>query len=226
MFWRDYEEIKEEDGVRYDGKRVRMRPFAMIGKSGDGKSLWTLTAEEAILDLNQPIGLSNKQSSEGIKVEHAVVERDVRIRDDRGTPLVPADDMNIGPMTYLEYDDAKHLITSSSHVVMQDPDQTTIGDGLEIKLRSPDPGTAAAQNSSASGFGGAEYAILEKNVRVTMRDVGNSGVLPGAAAKPAARPRTTVELTVDHDRPGCRPRRTTSPRRPTSRCRCTSSPTA
>ncbi len=200
MYWRDYEEVKEENGVRYDGKRVRMRPFAMISKTGDGKSLWTLTAEEAILDLNQPIGISNKQGSEAIKVEHAVVERDVRIRDDRGTPLDPADDLNIGSMTYLEYDEAKHLITTTSHVVMQDPDQTTIGDGLEIKLRSPDPNVAVAQNSSSSGFGGAEYAILEKNVRVTMRDVGNSGVLPGGGAKPARKTgggSTKVDLTVN-----------------------------
>src|SRR5262249_30078376 len=52
MYWREYEEVKEENGVHYDGKRVRMRPFAMISKAGDGKSIWRLTAEEAILDLN------------------------------------------------------------------------------------------------------------------------------------------------------------------------------
>ena len=43
--------------------------------------------------MNQPIGLSNKQSTESIKVEHAVIEGDVRIRDDRGTPAYLADDM-------------------------------------------------------------------------------------------------------------------------------------
>jgi hypothetical protein len=200
MYWQEYEEIKEENGVRYDGKRVRMRPFAMIGKSGDGKSIWRLIAESATLDLNQPIGISNKPNSEGIKVEHALVEGDVRIRDDHGTPLVLADDMNIGPMTYVDYDEAKRLITTESHVHIQDPDQTTYGDGLEILLRKPDPNVAVAQNSSSSGFGGAEYAILQKNVHVMMRDVGSSGVLPGGAPQPArktAGASTTVDLTVD-----------------------------
>ena len=72
MYWQEYEEIKEENGVRYDGKRVRMRPFAMIAKAGDGKGIWRLIAEEAILDLNQPIGISSNKSSEGIKVEQII----------------------------------------------------------------------------------------------------------------------------------------------------------
>ena len=37
MYALQYEEIKEENGVRYDGKRLRMKPFAMIWTSGDGK---------------------------------------------------------------------------------------------------------------------------------------------------------------------------------------------
>ena len=53
-----FDEIQEENGVRHDGKRLRMRPFAVIWISGDGKSVQRLTAESATIDLNQPIGWS------------------------------------------------------------------------------------------------------------------------------------------------------------------------
>lgn len=201
MYWQEYEEIKEENGVRYDGKRVRMHPFVMIGRSGDSKNILTLVSDVATLDLNQPIGLGNKPGSDGIKVEHALLEGNVRIRDDRGTPSDKSDDMRVEQMTYVDYDEAKRLITTESHVHIEDPDLKADGDGLEILLRKPDPTLAVSQSSSSSGFAGAEYAILQKNVHVVMRDVGNSGILPGAGAQaaPASRPAkaaTTVDLTV------------------------------
>ena len=196
MYWQEQEEIKEENGVKYDGKRVRLHPFVMIGRSG--KSIWVQTCDTATLDLNQPLGISSKQNSEGIKVEHALFEGDVRIRDNRGTPATQADDLTVGPMTYVEYDEAKRLITTESHVHIEDPDQKTDGDVLEILLRKPDPNLAVAQKSSSSGFAGAEYAILHKNVRVVMRDVGNSGFISSgpAPAKKSAGAATTGELTV------------------------------
>src|SRR5262249_54436623 len=36
MYTLDVKEIQEEDGVRYDGKRLRMTPVAIIWKSSDG----------------------------------------------------------------------------------------------------------------------------------------------------------------------------------------------
>ena len=198
MYALQYEEIKEENGVRYDGKRLRMKPFAMIWTSGDGKKIQRLTADSATLDLNQPIGLGNKQTSEGVKVLHAHIEGDVRIRDDRGTPVVLTDDMNVGPMTYLDFDDETQQITSESHVDIVNPDQTTIGDGLVIQLRKPDFEARPAQGSSSSGFGGVEFAILKKDVRVVMRDVGQSGMFPGSGPKAAtARKKSTTAKTVD-----------------------------
>jgi hypothetical protein len=201
MYWQNYEEIKEEDGVRYDGKRVRMWPFAMIGKSANGKNIWRLTADRATLDMNRPIGLGGKDS-EGTKVEHAYIEGDVRIRDDRATPSIVLDDLNIGPLTYLDYDDATRVIKTESHVIIVDPDQTTVGDGLFIQLRKPDLALAATQGSSSSGFSGVEYAILQKNPRVTLRDVGNSGFLPSSATQPAPSGKTgasakTVDVVAD-----------------------------
>ncbi len=187
--------LQEEEVPGYDGKRLHLYPFAMIWKSSDGKNIQMLTAESAILDLNQPIALSSKQNTEGLKVKHAHIERDVRIRDDRGTPLLLADDMNIGPMTYLDFDDATQQITTESHVVIVDPDQTIIGDGLVIQLRRPDPD--GLPSSSSGGFGGVEYAILMKNHRVTLRDVGESGVFPGNnSSKKAAAPTKAVQVAA------------------------------
>ena len=187
--------LQEEEVPGYDGKRLHLYPFAMIWKSSDGKNIQMLTAESAILDLNQPIALSSKQNTEGLKVKHAHIERNVRIRDDRGTPLLLADDMNIGPMTYLDFDDATQQITTESHVVIVDPDQTIIGDGLVIQLRRPDPD--GLPSSSSGGFGGVEYAILMKNHRVTLRDVGESGVFPGNnSSKKAAAPAKAVQVAA------------------------------
>ena len=45
MYCARVEEIQEENGVRYDGKRLQMKPFAMIWKSSDGKNIQMLTAE-------------------------------------------------------------------------------------------------------------------------------------------------------------------------------------
>ena len=52
-------------------------------------------------------------------------------------------------------------------------------------------------SSSSSGFGGVEYAILQKNPRVTLRDVGNSGVLGPAPAGKTATPAKDGDRKVD-----------------------------
>ncbi len=192
MFAIEVEEIQEENGIRYDGKRLKMKPFAMIWNSSDGKSHQMLTANRATLDMNQPVGLSNRQNNESVKVEHALIEGDVRIRDERGTPRNLADDMNV-TMNWVRYDEATQKITTESHVVFQDPDQTTIGDGMLIQLRKKDPNSPSGQSSS--GFEGAEFAILYKNVWVHMRDMGDSGVMPVATPKRKA-PAKVVEVKV------------------------------
>ncbi len=78
MYALEVEEIQEENGVRYDGKRMKMKPFAMISRSSDGKTTQTLTADKATLDMNQPVGLSSKQGSEAMKIMHAEIEGNVR----------------------------------------------------------------------------------------------------------------------------------------------------
>ena len=57
MYAQDMEQIQEENGVRYDGKRLRLKPFLVISKSRDGKKVQTITSDRAIIDLNQALEL-------------------------------------------------------------------------------------------------------------------------------------------------------------------------
>ena len=82
--------IVEEDGVKYDGKRVRMAPFALIWKSRDGRGTKTVLSDEAVFDLNEPLGLNTNPGGQSLKVKHAWIQRNVWIRDNRGTPRTPA----------------------------------------------------------------------------------------------------------------------------------------
>ena len=192
MYALEVEEIQEENGVRYDGKRLKMKPFAMIFESGDGKNHKMVTGDMATLDMNQPVGLSSKPGSDAMKILRALIEGNVRIRDDRATPTVPSDDMNIGPMTRLVFDDGTQQITTDSHVVVQDADQTTTGDGLMIQMRKKDPNDPAGRASS--GFEGAEYLILQKFPRVVLRDVGNSGVMPHSGPSKKSQKEAVVKV--------------------------------
>lgn len=203
MFSLKVDSVQEENGVRYNGKRLRLDRVAIIFRTNGGKSTMTVTADSATLDLNQAIALSSKTSGDGIKVVHAHFEGDVRIRDDRGTPADPADDLNVLPLAYLDFDDGTQQITTASQVVMIDPDQKTIGDGLEIQLRAQDP-RLTGSSSSSGGFAGVKYAILKKNVRVHMRDVGSSGFLPGTATASTQKTASgkVVEVTARTDRAG------------------------
>ena len=180
MYALDVEEIQEENGVRYDGKRLKMKPVAMIFESKDGRKHQTVTADHATVDLSQPLGLSSKQGNDAMRIVHALIEGDVRIRDNHGTPSNPLDDTNIGPMTHLVFDEDKHQFTTESQVVMRDSEQTTTGEGMLVQLRKKASIDNVAGQAS-TGFEGAEYLILFKNPRVTMRDVGNSGVMPGTS---------------------------------------------
>ncbi len=47
------------------------------------------------------------------------MEGNVHLRDDKGTPKT-ADDLRIGPLTWIEYDEAKGQINSDSDVVIED----------------------------------------------------------------------------------------------------------
>ena len=63
-------------------------------------------------------------SAEPLKIKHAHLEPNVWVRDDKGTPRDPNDDMNIGPLTTVDYEESTQQITTQldTYVVMQDPD--------------------------------------------------------------------------------------------------------
>ena len=89
------------------------------------RSLKTITSDKAVIDLDQPLGLANK-SDTPIHVIHAMIEGNVRLRDDKAT-RIPDDDLVIGPMAYIEYDEADLEIRSDREVVIQDVDMRVTG---------------------------------------------------------------------------------------------------
>ena len=101
---RSLEQVDEENGVRYDGKRIRLKPFLMISTSRDGKKTNTITSDVAIIDLNQPLGFIAGPDEEPLKVKHVHLEPNVLVRDNKGTPDDRNDDMKVASRT-LEYDE-------------------------------------------------------------------------------------------------------------------------
>ena len=197
MYSKNYKRPLEEDGVKYDGKRLRLRPAAIIWRARDGSSTKTVTAEEAIIDFNQALGFQTKPDAEPMVVKFARLERNVMIRDDRGTPGDPKDDMVIGPLTWVAFDDSKLQIYSDSDVRIVDRDTTITGQGMLIQLRpKSQPGPAVPK---ANGFEGAQSARLLKNVDVVFVDVGKTGILPGSVprAKRAGPGKVEVQAKVD-----------------------------
>jgi hypothetical protein len=186
--------VVEENGVRYDGKRMRMKPFLLITKSRDGKNTKTITADRAVFDLNAPLSFDANSGREPLKIKHAHLEPNVVIRDDKGTPNDPKDDMYTEPITTVDYEESTQQINTEldTHVVMRDPGMTAIGDGMLMQLRKTDPTEAGG----SSGFEGVERLDLLKNVVVIIRDVGNSGLLPGPAQNKKAGPKKGEATTA------------------------------
>ena len=181
MYAKEYERLD-------DGKRVLLKPFAIIWGGRDGKGLKTATSDEAVIDLDKAIGVVSGPGDSAMHVVHAQISGNVRIRDNKGTPDVLEDDLLIGPMPYVEYDEPSLQIRSDSDVVIQDRDMRVTGFGLRIILRPKGEG-------GPSGFNGAKTAILEKDIHIVIQDVGQSGVMPGKAmAPPGQMGRTQLDL--------------------------------
>ncbi|MEJ7640129.1 MAG: hypothetical protein WKF75_19730, partial [Singulisphaera sp.] len=181
MYAKEYERLN-------DGKRVRLRPFAIIWGARDGKGLKTATSDEAVIDLDKAIGVVSGPGDSAMHVVHAQISGDVRLRDNKGTPAILEDDLLIGPMPYIEYDEPSLQIRSDSDVVIQDRDMRITGFGLQILLRPREEG-------GPSGFNGAKTAFLKKDIHIVIQDVGPTGVLPGKAmAPPGPQGRTQLVL--------------------------------
>jgi len=175
----------ERDGVKFDGKRIEVDPAAVILQSPKGGSRRTMTSKKAVIDFNKPFGLNLKADAEPLSVDRAVLEREVLVRDDRGTPDDPSDDMVIGPINEVVYDGVHQVIRSDSDIVLVDRGLRVTGTGLEIQLstRAPERGS-----KGGPGIEGAQKITLLKNVRATFIDVGGGNVLPDVVggAKPGA----------------------------------------
>ena len=176
MYAQEMEQIQEENGVRYDGKRIRLKPFLAISTSRDGKKTQTITSDRAVIDLNQPLGFNAGTDGEALKVKHVLLEPNVVIHDNKGTPNDPTDDMTIGPLTTLEYDEPTQRITTDSHVVIRGL-QTWSRAATECwssSARTTPPRRATQPDSTASSTWNCF-----RNVHVVMHDVGKSGMMPG-----------------------------------------------
>ncbi len=165
-------------------------------RAKDGSSTKTVTAEEAIIDLNQPLSFNAKPDAEPIVVKHARLERNVMIRDDRGTLNDRTDDLLIGPLTWVEFDDNKLQLSSDSDVLIVDRDTRITGVGMLIKLRPKSE--SGLPGAHSAGFEGAQNAQLNQNVHVVFTDVSKTGILPDTAQTKRGEP-GTVEIQVQVD---------------------------
>ena len=192
MYFKDFERINE-------GKQIDFRPFAVSWGSREGKGLKTAISETARVDLDKPLNVALRPGSNALRVVHAKLEREVHIRDDKGT-ADRKDDLRIGPFTSIEYDEASLQITSDSQVIMDDRDLHLTGIGLMIQLRRREaPAHPETTNSvNTAGFDGAQTIIVKKNVFVAVQDVGNDGILPSPST-PGQRKKgkTPVEIRSD-----------------------------
>ncbi|WP_165247239.1 hypothetical protein [Paludisphaera soli] len=209
LFAAEFSRPIESGGVKFDGKRIEVKPAALVlGSPKKGGGTKTLTSESATIDFDKAFGLTLKPGESSPSVRYARLERDVMIKDDRGTPDDPKDDLIIGPLTDVEYidDGIAPLIRTNSDVVVVDRNLRVTGTGLEIQLRPKlDPN---APGGRASGFDGAQQLTLHKHVRTTFLDVGRTGMLPdleakgaAGAAKPVAAPAEPIPLDVQCDGP-------------------------
>lgn len=185
-----------------DGKLLIFWPFALIWVSRDGKDLKTATSDKAYILLDQAFDIVVKPGGGGeMRVVNARLEGNVRLRDDKGTANAD-DDLRISGqgdegLTYVEYDEAKQKITHDSFVTIEDGDMRVSGKGIEIVLRPKETANAGSTTKPA-GFDGAQTIFLRKDVRILIKDVGRSGVMPGTApAGPKQGAKTPLNLRCD-----------------------------
>lgn len=177
----------QEYELKSNGTQMVISPFALVAEAKDRQGHKTVTSERAILTFNQPYSLMpSKGPKEATRVVHAELIGDVRIRDDKGTLEDPKDDLLIGPLTGVEFDEKAMQVTTKSHVLIQDQDIRISGTEMMMQLRRkapvlPGPGGApqpAPNGGSGSGFE-VETAFLYRNVAIKIANVGAGNILPG-----------------------------------------------
>jgi lipopolysaccharide export system protein LptA len=216
IFARDYER-------QADGKHWEFRPVAVILRSRGGATLRTISGQSALVEFNRAFDMS-RPGSEPTKVVRARIQGQVQLRDDRGTSGDIADDLVIGPMDYVTFDDASKQITSESKVELRDRSLVASGVGLQIDLLERSESTT---HSLAGGYEGARTIKVMRDIQVEVQDVGSSGIVPGAsrprtdrdAQAPPREPRPGVlrhDGPMRIDLPAARPQPTIGPPAPAS----------
>jgi hypothetical protein len=173
-YWIFFQRYARKNG----GQRIEFSPFAIIWGSKGKKNHNTLEGDLAYVDFDKPFDLVSKPGAESARIVRAMIEGAVRLRDDKGTRDNPGDDLTIGPLLSVAYDEATHRIRSDSPFELRERDIVATATGLTIDLipNVPPPGKPPG---AASGFSGAKTVWLHQNIRIFCEDVGRVGVVPG-----------------------------------------------
>ena len=174
-----------------NGRVVTIAPFAMISAAKDGKSHKMITADKAQIRFNQPFSFIGK-NSEPQRIVSADLLGHVLVRDNKGTAENPRDDLLIGPMTGVSYDEKSAQVSSNSDVVIQDQDMVIAGTGMMLQLHRKNPAGTKATTAGNGSFE-VETAFLYKNIHITIRDVTPGGILMGES-KPDPQGQTPLDV--------------------------------
>jgi hypothetical protein len=162
-------------------KKLKLTPVAMAVRTKEGGEIKTLTADRATLEFDRPLE-PGKPGSGAAHVIRAKMEGNVVIRNNKGTIDRLDDDLIVGPLAFLEFDESKLEIkgeaAGDAPVRVKDKGLLLNGRGV---LR------IALQPKSAGMGGGfdARSAELERDIHIVMDDVGSAGVVPVTSNEPA-----------------------------------------
>jgi hypothetical protein len=186
-----------------EGRRLKVSPFAVIWRSRGKANLNTLRGDVAYVDFDKPFNIAPKPGAEPARVVHARIDGEVRLRDDKGTRDNPGDDLTIGPLRHVEYDEPTQQITTDSYIELREADLVATGVGLVIQLRPSEP-TSGKPAGAVGGFSGAQWLELKNQIQITVEDVGRTGIVPGGKVSTERRPgaiRCDGPLHIDLPRP-------------------------
>jgi hypothetical protein len=172
------------------GDRIRFWPIVFIWRGqatpnspNERRNLIYGGGDEAIIEMSQPLGVI-KPDKEPNKIVKAMIRGQVQIRDDKAT-VSNDDDLEIGPLSDIQFDEPSLSIRSESDVRIKDRDLLITGRGLDIELwprelmASPTGPESSTERGGQTSFTGTKTIRLASRVRIEVANVGKSDVLPG-----------------------------------------------
>lgn len=215
------------DSKSEKGDRIRFWPVVFIWRgesdtngSNTRRNLIFGGGDEAIIEMSQPLGVI-KPGKEPSKIVRAIVRGGVLIRDDKAT-AGQEDDLEIGPLADIRFDEPTLSIRSDSDVRIKDRDLLITGRGLDIELWPREllaQSESGGDKSGQANFSGTKTIRLASQVRIEVANVGKSNVMPGDSKdKTEAIPAwltcegsMRIDLPRQHVQPRVGPPRPTSP---------------